>query len=163
MSTLISEEKPPQVFECLLDDLSEIRTPYPYWPDIPGVLIAGRDMLLAAGDVPGASNPKGWSPCAGYVLWVGWRPGAGGFKKRSCDGIHTLRVSKWGEYWLVERWAKVVSGKYKYREMHALVFAFQRTPIWTRTREAAMRLAEHCDPIPRSPVAGYWAPAYTCT
>jgi hypothetical protein len=163
MSTLISEEKPPQVFECLLDDLSEIRTPYPYWPDIPGVLIAGKDMLLAAGDVPGASNPKGWSPCAGYVLWVGWRPGAGGFKKRSCDGIHTLRVTEWGEYWLVERWANVVSGKYKYREMHALVFSFQRTPIWTRTREAAMRLAEHCDPTPRSPVAGYWAPAYTCT
>src|SRR5471030_1940168 len=27
MSTLISEEKPPQVFECLLDELSEIRTP----------------------------------------------------------------------------------------------------------------------------------------
>jgi hypothetical protein len=73
MSTLISEEKPPQVFECLLDDLSEIRTPYPYWPDIPGVLIAGKDMLLAAGGVPGASNPKGWSPCAGYVLLVGWR------------------------------------------------------------------------------------------
>jgi hypothetical protein len=163
MSTLILEEQPPQLFECSLDDLSQISTPYPHWRDIPGVLIAGKGMLIAAGDVPGASDPQGWCPCAGYVPVAGFQPGAGGFKKRARDGIHTLRVSKWGEYWLIERWAKVVSGKLKLREMHALVFAFQRPPIWARTRRGAMLLAEHCDPNPRSPVAGYWAPAYTCT
>jgi len=39
----------------------------------------------------------------------------------------------------------------------ALISAFGARPIWTRTRQAAMQLAEHCDPMPRDPVAGYWA------
>ena len=38
----------------------------------------------------------------------------------------------------------------------ALVCAFSWMPIWARTREAAMRLAEYCDPLPRAAVAACW-------
>jgi hypothetical protein len=43
------------------------------------------------------------------------------------------------------------------REIEALVFAFVPAPICTHTYQAAMRLAEHCDPMPCAPVAGYWS------
>ena len=158
MSTLNSDEGSPQLFECVLSHQST-----PYWLDTPWVLVAGEQMLTAAGEISGAPNPEGWSPCARYVLGAGWTRGAGGFKKRACDGIHTLHVYQWGEYWLIERWARINTGRYKCRQISPLVFAFGRAPIWTRTCRAAMRLAEHCDPIPRDPVAGYWVPAYTCT
>ena len=140
----------PQVFERDVDR-SQISWPYPYWQDTPGVLIAGKDMLRAAGDAPGAADPYGWSP------------GAGGFEKPACNGIHTLRVNQWGDFWVPERSIKLIIRRHKLQEIQALVFAFGQVPIWTHTRGAAMRLAEHCDPIPRTPVAGHWATAYMCT
>jgi hypothetical protein len=44
-----------------------------------------------------------------------------------------------------------------YLQEQALVCAFARTPMWARTRAAAMRLAEYCDPLPRATVACFWA------
>jgi hypothetical protein len=162
MSALNSAKISPQVFECDVDR-SQIPWPYIYWHDTPGALIAGKDMLRAAGDLQGSPDPVGWTPATGYILRAGWTPGGGIFEKPARDGVHTLRVISCGMFWLIERSTKLVIRRHKIRQMDALVFAFGRIPIWTRARGAAMRLAEHCDPVPCPPVAGYWAPAYGCT
>jgi hypothetical protein len=85
------------------------------------------------------------------------------FEKPSRDGNYVLRAKRFGKFWAPERSIKITSGRYTYRSIEALVFAFGEIPIWTRTRQAAMRLAEHCDPIPASPVAGFWRPMFTAT
>ena len=85
------------------------------------------------------------------------------FEKLSRDGNYVLRAKRLGKFWAPERSIKITSGRYTYRSIEALVFAFGEIPIWTRTHQAAMRLAEHCDPIPASPVAGFWRPMFTAT
>jgi hypothetical protein len=85
------------------------------------------------------------------------------FEKPSRDGKYVLRAKRFGKFWAPERSIKITSGRYTYRSIEALVFAFGEIPIWTRTHQAAMRLAEHCDPIPATPVAGFWRPMFTAT
>jgi hypothetical protein len=65
----------------------------------------------------------------------------------------TLWVQPCGKFWIVER--SPLSDPTDWDE--TLIFAFVLMPIWTRTMTAAMRLAEYCDPIVQSPIAGYWA------
>jgi hypothetical protein len=130
------------------------------------VLIAGKDTLLAAGDFPGAPDPHGWAPGVPLMPEVdggrAWE--TANFEKPSLDGKRTLRVGRLGEFWMPERSTRNLSDRYKYRTIEALVFAFGDIPIWTRTRQAAMRLAEHCDPVPRSPMAGsFWFPVFSAS
>jgi hypothetical protein len=129
------------------------------------VLLAGKDMLIAIGIVPGAPEPDGWTPGLPLIPEVDGRRAweTADFEKPSPDGNRMLRAQRFGKFWMPERSTKIISGRYKYREIERLVFAFGEIPIWTRTRQAAMRLAEHCDPIPRTPVAGLWLPVFTCS
>ena len=130
----------PNLFECDIDR-SQTEMPDYYLPTAPGVLIAGPDMLHAAGDVPGTPDPAGWTR------------GASGLMKPSRDGSRRLWVQPCGRFWIIERSALDVRA-----HDEALVFAFVLLPIWTRTCNSAMRLAEFCDPTPLTPVAGYWTP-----
>jgi hypothetical protein len=111
-------------------------------PSAEGVLIAGEDMLLGLGHHPGASNP------------VGWFHRASGFNKTAPDGKSVLWVQQCGSYWIVERSRRSESG---HTCDETLVCAFGSVPIWAFTCAAAMRLAEHCDPDARAPVARCWA------
>ena len=131
-----------------------------------GVLIAGRGMLAAAGHFPGAPEPVGWTPGVPLLPEVevdGRRVSAtADYEKPSVDGERMLRAKRFGKFWMPERSIRVSGGRYQMREIQGLVFAFGSVPIWTRDRQAAMRLAEHCDPIPAAPVAGFWLPRFTC-
>jgi hypothetical protein len=147
MPELYTDGAAPRLFECDLDR-SQTKIPDDYLPEAPGVLIAGEDMLRAAGYVPGSNRPRGWK-----------RTNPDAFTKPSRDGVHTLRVRQCGhakdedKLWIIERSSCAAIG---YRKIEALVFAFGKMPIWTRTYQGAMRLAELCDPLPLPPVAGCW-------
>jgi hypothetical protein len=75
-------------------------------------------------------------------------------KKTARDGKTLLWVQQCGSDWIIERSRRADCG---HTQDETLVCAFGSVPIWAPTYAAAMRLAEHCDPMPRSPVAGYWA------
>ena len=106
------------------------------------VLIAARDILPTSGHRPGPFHAAGWSR------------GASGFKKASRDGKSVLWVQPCGKFWIIERSIHLDTF---YFQDEALVSAFGARAIWTRTRQAAMELAEYCDPMPRDPVTGFWA------
>jgi hypothetical protein len=164
MSALCSHEAAPKVFECDLDR-DQAGIPPPYMLKASGVLLAGRDMLIAIGDVPGAPETHGWVATvpaipenADFQL-----SGTANYEKPSRDGNRVLRAKRFGKFWAPERSTKITWGRLVVRRIDALVFAFGEVPIWTRTPQAAMRLAEHCDPMPDTPVAGFWLPMFTCT
>jgi hypothetical protein len=128
-------------FEFL--DRRETAMPADYLPTAPGVLFAGQELLSAAGYIPGSSRPSGWS-----------RPLPGDYRKRV--GKHVLEVRQCGNSgsndWTIERYEF-----FDYKGMEALVFlAGDYMPIWARTYQAAMRVAEYCYPIARPPIAGRW-------
>jgi hypothetical protein len=133
-------------------------------PKVSGVFLAGGDMLLAIGMAPGAPEPDGWIPAVpGIAEGEGFRVcGTADFAKPSRDGKRILRAKRFGKFWAAERSTKIISGGYKYRLIETLFFA-EEVPIWTTTPAAAMQLAEHCDPIPATRVAGFWVPMFMCT
>jgi hypothetical protein len=76
-------------------------------------------------------------------------------------GKHVLQVRQCGDsksnHWTIERFEF-----FDYKGMEALVFPFGHLPIWARTRQAAMQMADHCYPVPRPPVVGCWEMARAC-
>ena len=164
MNALCSDAVAPKIFECHLDR-DQAGIPPPYMLKVSGVLLAGKDMLIAVGDAPGAPHPGGWTRAvpaiqkdADFQLCR-----TANFEKASRGGSRMLRAKRFGDFWAAERSTTIISGPHKYRLIEMLVFAFGEMPIWTRTPQAAMRLAEHCDPMPVAPVAGFWRPMFTCT
>lgn len=156
MNEFCSDIVAPRLFECYIER-AQTEMPGFYLPNARGALIAGDDMLHAAGYVSGSYRPRGWTPA---------KPG--NYQRRI--GGYTLRVRQCGDrhsdHWVIDRLrtlkvngALVVLG-YDYLIVETLVCAFGSVPIWARKYQAAMRLAEHCHPIPRSPVAGCWIEAY---
>jgi hypothetical protein len=129
----------PHLFEFV--ERGETEIPADYLPEAPGVIFAGKDMLTAAGYIPGSNRPRGWRLlCPGNYL-----------KK---VGRHVLMVRQCGgarsEHWSVER----LNEEY---DTEALVCPFSHSPIFVRKYyQAAMRLAEYCYPIPSAPVCGVW-------
>ena len=107
--------------------------------DAKGVLLAGEDLLRAAGHFAGSKRPKGW------------REYAEGFGRRTEDRRYTLRVFKMNNYWFVmrRRNRSIFSSEY-------LALAFGPEPFCTRTDQEAMRLADHCYPDPGQTMAGRW-------
>ena len=120
--------------------------PRSYLPAAPGALIAGGTILSATGYRPGCRRPRGWKK-GRYADFTKW----------SRDETRVLWVRGCGAYWAICRNDfDGTPGDYRY----TLTCAFSGRPIWTRTPQAAMWLAEHCDPIPQAPVAGHWVRAY---
>jgi len=64
----------PQAFECILDRDQAGMTEFFIPEAVQGVLIAGRDMLIAAGHVPGAPEPMDWTPGVPMVAGRSRRP-----------------------------------------------------------------------------------------
>jgi hypothetical protein len=131
------------LFDAILDR-SQTDIPDHYLPSATAVLIAGSIILRAIGYLPSGPSPAGWTR------------GADGLYRRSRAGDRTLWVQRCGDLWIVERTAPSTV-----EPDEALVCAFSGNPIWTRTMVSAMRLAEHCDPLPLTAVAARWTPVTT--
>jgi hypothetical protein len=67
---------------------SQTKMPDDYLPEAPGVLIAGEEMLRAAGHVPASHRPAGWTPGESGTF----------MRRRRRDGDHTLWVRKCGKF-----------------------------------------------------------------
>jgi hypothetical protein len=147
VSELFSDNTAPRLFESIIDR-DRTALPSSYLPEAPGVLIASEDMLRAAGHAPHGHRPRGWTPL---------RPGV---FRISIGNLVFLQVRQCGnarsDHWTIEVvHDPVVSPEWA----EALVCAFSGRPIWARTYQGAMRMAEHCYPLPRPPVAGRWVKA----
>jgi hypothetical protein len=136
MSELIADNAA-ALFEFV--DRAETAMPADYLPEATGVMLAGDDVLTAAGHRPG-SHLKGWA-----------RIGPGNYKKYV--GLHTLMVRQCGgarsEHWTVERIDED-------HNTEALVLPFGPALIFAHNRQAAMRIAEYCYPNPKPPFAACW-------
>ena len=132
MSALHSNGVAPLLFEFV--DRAETAMPTDYLPEAPGVLVTS--------ETPNAAKLDGWR-----------RHQPGDYRKRV--GKHVLQVRQCGNSksnrWTIERFEF-----FDYKGMEALVFPFGHLPIWARTHQAAMRMAEHCYPVPQPPVVGCW-------
>ncbi len=138
----VQQAKPTSVlFEDFIDR-DQAQMPRWYLPAAPGALIAGGTILSATGYRQGFHRPRGWKK-RDYANFTKW----------SLDGRRVLLVRMWGDFWIVLR---NEFGARPRPYMHTLTCAFSGRPIWTRTPQAAMWPAEHCDPIPQAPVAGHW-------
>jgi hypothetical protein len=146
MSKLALQPTAPPIFDAVLDR-AQADMPDWYLSSAHGVLIAGKPVLDAIGEDPGRRDPAGWFRSASGF----WKPGF--------DANTVLWVQKCGQYWIVER-SQCRGGEHR---DETLVYAFGPCPIWTRDRQAAMRLAEYCDPIPQAPVEGCWADDGQCS
>jgi hypothetical protein len=140
MNALHPAAATPLMFEFV--DRCDTAMPADYLPSAPGVMFANEDVLSGAGYVSGSIRPKGWH-----------KHQPGNYRKRV--GNHVLLVRQCRDarcaHWTIERY-----GFWEFKWVEALVFPFGHVPIWARTRQAAMRLAEHCCPVPCLPVAGRW-------
>jgi hypothetical protein len=99
--------------------------PSDFFPWAPGIVVASGDLLRTVGYRPRSRGPNGWTlgqPDVFTKVIYGNR----------------LLVRGCGEFWTVEREID-----------EALAFPHGPVPILTRTRQAAMRLAEYCHPKPR--------------
>ena len=112
-----------RVAEVIDRDKTEL--PDDFCPWAPGLVIASDNLLHAAGYRPGTRGPNGWTEGQPDVF---------------TKVIHgnRLMVRGCGKLWSVERELDEV-----------LACLFGPVPMFTRTRQAAMRLAEYCHPKPR--------------
>ena len=115
--------QPPLLVGEVIDrDKTEMPNDFCQWA--PGLVIASDYLLRAAGYCPGRRGPSGWKEGQPDVFTkVIYR--------------NRLMVRGCGELWSVER-----------ENDEVLAFRFGPTPIFTHTRQAAMRLAEYCHPKP---------------
>jgi hypothetical protein len=137
MSELLSGRAAPHLFEFV--DRNNTDMPADYLPEAPGVLVTS--------ELPNAAKLDGWR-----------RHQPGDYRKHV--GKHVLQVRQCGDsksnHWTIERFEF-----FDYKGMEALVFPFGDLLIWSRTRQAAMRIAEHCYPTPLAAV-GRWQMARAC-
>jgi hypothetical protein len=113
---------PPTEFISQIVERSQADLPNSFLGWAPGAAIASDDLLRRAGYHPGARRPTGWVPGKEPDVFT---------KERYVYDYLLVRGA--GEFWTVERNAD-----------EALAFEFGPTPIFTRTVEAAMYLAEYC-------------------
>jgi hypothetical protein len=116
--------EPPFLIAAVID---RDKTGIDFCPWAPGLAIASDCLLRAAGHRPGIRGPGGWTETNPDV-----------FTKVLYRNRLWVRGCGCGELWTVERDNEEV-----------LAFPFGPTPIYTRTRQAAMRLADYCHPKPR--------------
>lgn len=151
MSEHFSDQTTPPMFEHIIDR-DQTALPLDYLPNAPGVVVASKHILRAAGDIPGRHPPRGW---------VKYAPGV--FRRRIGRTLLSLQVRQGvdakTDQWAIERLCRqelVLAPP----TVDALVCAFSRRPIWASRSQGAMWLAEHCYPLPRSIVAAHWVRAY---
>ena len=139
MSELFPDSTEARPFQFI--ERGETELPADRLPDAQGVIMAGEDMLRAAGYIPGSNRPRGWC-----------RLTPGNYRKNV--GKHILMVRQCGgprsQHWTIERLDE------DYNTEQLVIPLGRLTPIFALTYQAAMRLAEYCYPNPRAPVAGCW-------
>jgi hypothetical protein len=140
MSVLNTEQVAPQLFECFLDR-TEAGLPENYLSMADGVLVAGPDLLRPLEAFPESYESWGYRSSIDGSAYE--RPLKGG----------SLDVRREGNFWFMHR---AVDDGEDGDKFQVLVVAFEDVPICTRTFEDAIRLAEHCHPETRAPMAGYW-------
>ena len=146
MSTSTQSIAPP-LFDRTVD--RQVALPPDYLPDAHVALIASKDMLRMIG-LDHKHAPRGWTQYA---------PGV--FRKDVSPTVLRLQARQ-----CVDAQTGLLAIELLHRQMFdrtlvdALVCAFSGLPIWASTCQEAMRLAEHCYPLPRSLVAGCWRRAY---
>jgi hypothetical protein len=127
----------PTLYDPIVDR-NQTEIPDYYLPSATNVLIAGPAILPIVG-------------CSRGAPMSGWTRGVTGYYKLDSTGCRTLWVQRCGSFSLIERTA---INPLDHDE--ALVCSFSGYPIWAPTMRAAMQLAEHCDPLPRSLLAACW-------
>jgi len=142
MSEFYPDEVAPQIFEHFIAR-AKAGLPEDYLSSAKGVVVAGPDLFRGLSGVSGSDYSPGRVPSYGGAVFERDLP-----EENGC-----LRVNQLGEFWYVQR---IIVGQYNREEFQALVVAFENVPICTHTSDEAMRLAEHCHPVPRSPMAGCW-------
>ena len=122
--TFRREKFPVVVADVIERDQSGL--PADFVPWAPGIVVASDYLLRAAGYRPGSSHPEGWYPSVerGVITKSMHR--------------NRLKVRPCGKFWRIER-----------AECEVLAFPFGSLPVVTRTKEAAMYLADYCHPAPR--------------
>ena len=139
----ILDETTPRLFEHIIDR-DQTALPLDYIRYAPGVVTASKDMLRAAGHTPGRRRP------------CGWKQRQPGVFRKPIDNQLFLQVRQCGDA-RSDHWTVELVHKQDFSEwVDALTCAFSWRPIWAGTYQGAMRLAEHCHPLPRPPVAGRW-------
>jgi hypothetical protein len=135
MSASHTDEVAPQVFKLL--DRTQAELPEHCLSEATAVVVASPDLIRGLDDFTNSS----------------WRPNlyGDGFDRALPEERRILRVRQFGQFWYIQRLCFD-----DYGLDQALVFPFDNVPICTRTCEEAMRLAEHCSPMPHSPVMGCW-------
>jgi hypothetical protein len=123
------EEAPPRLIDVVVDR-SEVGLPEWFTPLARGIAIASDHLLKQAGYRPGSRRPPGWEPIGQDVF---------------------RRLEPWGNALLVRgcsRWWTVEYHPYDWPEK-VLVFRFGSTPLFTRSYQSAMWLADYCYPKPQ--------------
>jgi len=144
---LYTDEAPgPKLFECFIDR-AEASLPEHFLSAAKGVLVAHPDLIGSLGDFSRS----------GYT----WKPNlrGDGFDSALPKERRILQVKQIGQFWYIQRIG--VDRPDRFLDFQVLVFPFENVPFCTRTCEDAMRLAEHCSPMPCSPmphppVPGCW-------
>jgi hypothetical protein len=131
-----------QLFECFIER-TQADLPEDYLRGAQGAVIAGPDLIRGLDQFSQSKYSAGWIPSNVE----------GQFQREIPDCNSCLQVRKLGEFWNIQR---IIIGQENREEFQALVFAFGYNPIVTRTHEEAIRLAEHCHPVARAPMAGCW-------
>jgi hypothetical protein len=118
LKSLQTDVSPYSVAEVV--DRNKTGLPDDFAPWAPAIMIASDYLLGAANYRPGGPDPEGWSRKRPWLF---------------TKNMHrnTLIVRQCGAFWSVER-----------ADNEVLAFRYGAIPIFTRTYQAAMRLAEYC-------------------
>ena len=143
MSKLHSDQGGTRLFESHADRI-DIEIPADYLPEAGGVLIAGPDMLRGAGYFSGCDRPPFWTQTKSGMF----------LRRYTGKRGRKFWVQKFGDYWFIERSFDTKSGLR--RTIETLTFALEPLLICTHTAEAAMLLANYCNPRARPPVPACW-------
>jgi hypothetical protein len=144
MSEYSSDEVAPQLFECFIGR-GTAGLPEDFLSVAKGVVVAGPDLIRGLDDFSGSDD---WIP----------RDDGAVFYRDLPDVNGGLLVHRIGGFWYVQ--IIIFREHNRGAEYWVLVVAFENVPMCTRTSDEAIRLAEHCHPIPRSPMAGCWVKNY---
>jgi hypothetical protein len=142
MSGSQTDEVAPQLFECFIDR-AEANLPEFFPKEAKGAVVAGPDLIRGLEDYSGSHESWGWEASVDGVA----------FRRAYIDRPEIidgeLNIEQGGEFWYIYR-------QFDPCRTQVLVVAFENVPICTRTFRDAIRLAEHCCPVTREPMAGYW-------
>lgn len=122
--------------------LSRVQAGLPdnFAPWAPGIVVPSTYLLNAA-----KARSEGLRAADWNNVDARGRPNTGFFSKWLSEGL-TLRVRGCNRFWTVER-------SIPHRVVQILVYPFGALPVFTRTHEQAMQLAEYCQPCPGGPVS----------